>query len=67
MSQTECAGWFADRDTLTEMQRSPWRPYVETREGTFASLDVWFDSEADCLAWIEANLVGLGLHEDTDE
>ena len=50
--------WFADVDTeITDSFR--WQPVLMDVDAVvLASLSIWFPSEAECVEWIDAYLVG---------
>jgi hypothetical protein len=51
-------GWFADFDT--ESGANGWQPCVQT-DLVVLSTEVWFKSEAQCVAFIEQELLGLAM------
>jgi hypothetical protein len=49
-------GWFADRGPTDD----GWFPCVQT-ETLNLDLEVWFETEAECLRFIREEILGLGL------
>ena len=52
-------GWFADRGPTDD----GWFPSVQT-ESLNLDLEVWFQTEAECLDFIRREILGLGLLEE---
>ena len=42
------------------MRGFPWQPVLQL-DGHVLSLDIWFETEEECAAWIRAEVIGRGL------
>lgn len=56
--QTE-AGWFADRDRDVA-EPYVWQPCFETGRGHIPCFEIWFETKAECEAWIAETVIGAG-------
>jgi hypothetical protein len=54
-------GWFADIDRDAE-PNYPWQPCLQL-DGICHSFQVWFATEAECVAYIKEQILGRGLLE----
>lgn len=54
-------GWFADVDQDQGDGDYRWQPCLETGTGHIPCFEVWFRTEAECVAWIEENVIGVGM------
>ena len=55
-------GWFADTNRESN-PRWPWQPCLQTDSGCF-DIEIWFQTEAECLAFIKSEIIGKGLMDE---
>ena len=48
--------WFADIANDEGDPAGMWQPCFETYEGYVPDVEIWFQTEAECQEWIDANL-----------
>ena len=59
----ERRGWFAERDDEAPAESHKWRPVLQA-DGWLGELDgIWFETEAECIEWINTQVLGHGLLE----
>lgn len=64
MTQLTKTGWFADvADVDADHRPRGWQPVLQLH-GMCFSLDVWFDSEAKCEAFIVREVLECGMYDD---
>lgn len=61
-------GWFADQ--VNDPAEGPvglWVAVLQA-DGMLVALDgPWFETEAECLAWLRSEVVGRGMYDDVAE
>lgn len=53
-------GWYANWDE----ESMAFQPVLQTKSGTVASLDIWFQEESACDGFIRDEVIGAGVFED---
>lgn len=53
-------GWFSEWDE----EAQAFQPVIQTKHGTIARLDIWYDEETHCDGFIRQEVIGEGMIAD---